>query len=141
MNEWVGIGNLAKEPEYKQGQKGPVCKFTVAINDGWGDKEEVNYIPVVTFGKTADNCARFLHKGHKVAVHGRIKTGSYENKQGQKVYTTDVVSAHVEFLTPKNQGGQPTYQQKPQQNQGFGQQQSFDPAGFGMTEEDMPSFM
>lgn len=138
MNEWIGIGNLTKEPEYKQGQKGPVCKFTVAINDGWGDKEEVNYIPVVTFGKTADNCARFLHKGHKVAVHGRIKTGSYENKQGQKVYTTDVVSAHVEFLTPK--ANDTTGTMTIQTGQTYGKSANA-PTGFGLTEEDMPGFM
>lgn len=141
MNEWVGIGNLAREPESRQGQTGLVCKFTVAINDGYGDKKETNYITVVTFGKTAENCVRFLHKGSKVAVHGRIKTGSYEKQDGTKVYTTEVISAHVEFLTPKGQGGQTQHQQTNQGGFGQPKQQSFDPAGFGMTEEDMPGFM
>ena len=100
-NMWIGIGNLTKDPEtrYSTGVNSmAICKFTVAINDGYGDKKEVNYIPVTVFGKQAENCERFLSKGRKVAVQGRIKTGSYE-KDGRKIYTTDVIANSVEFLS------------------------------------------
>lgn len=110
-NNWVGIGNLTKDPEvmYRQSDNSAICKFTVAINDGYGDKQHTSYIPVVAFGKTAENCQKYLSKGKKVAVTGRIQTGSYtSNKTGQTVYTTDIIANNVEFLTPANQ--------QPQQN-------------------------
>ena len=114
MNQVVLIGNLTRDPELRYstgGNQTAVCRFTVAVNDRkrnpqtqeWED--DVDFIPVVVFGKQAENCERFLAKGRKVAVSGRIKTGSYE-KDGQKRYTTDVIANSVEFLTPRNEGGQ-----------------------------------
>lgn len=100
MNNWTGIGNLTKDPElrYSTGEsQTAICRFTVAINNGYGDREEVSFIPVTTFGKTAENCEKYLAKGRKVAVQGRIKTGSYE-KDGRKVYTTDIIASRVEFI-------------------------------------------
>lgn len=109
MNNWHGIGNLTRDPElrYSTGEKQTaVCKFTVAINDGYGDKQQTNYIPVTVFGKQAESCEKYLSKGKKVAVSGRIQTGSYTNKEGNKVYTTDIIADRVEFLSPANGGGQ-----------------------------------
>ena len=100
MNIVTITGNLGKDPEYRESNTN-VCKFTVAVTDGYGEKQTTSWIPVVCFGKTADNCSKFLRKGSKVAVVGRIQTGSYE-KDGRKVYTTDVIADKVEFLSAKS---------------------------------------
>ena len=107
MNQVILIGNLVRDPEvrYTTGNnQTAVCNFSIAVNDGYGEKQYTSYIPIVAFGKSAENCGRFLAKGRKVAVHGRIQTGSYVNRDGQKVYTTEVIANSVEFLTPKDQG-------------------------------------
>lgn len=101
MNSVVLIGRLTKDPEVRYtGEQMAVASFTVAIDRPQrADKEKVTDFPRVTvFGKQAENCERFLKKGRLVAIEGRIQTGSYTNKDGQKVYTTDVVSNRVEFL-------------------------------------------
>lgn len=99
MNNWTGIGRLTKAPtvNYIADSQTCVCKFIVAIDDGWGEKKKTNFIPVTVFGKKAESCERFLTKGKLVGVQGKIQTGSYE-KNGQKVYTTDVIANDVEFL-------------------------------------------
>lgn len=101
MNSVVLIGRLTKDPEVRYtGEQMAVASFTVAIDRPQrADKEKVTDFPRVTvFGKQAENCERFLKKGRLVAIEGRIQTGSYTNKEGQKVYTTDVVANRVEFL-------------------------------------------
>lgn len=100
MNSVVLIGNLTRDPElrYSTGaNQTAVCRFTIAVNDGYGDKQRTSFIPIVVFNKSAENCDKFLAKGRKVAVQGRIQTGSYE-KDGRTVYTTDVIANSVEFL-------------------------------------------
>ena len=112
MNKVVIIGNLTKDPEtrYTTGENPTaVCRFTVAVNEKrknpetkqWEDAP--SFIPVTVFGKQGENCDKYLSKGSKAAVEGRIQTGSYTNKEGQKVYTTEVVASNVEFLSPKSE--------------------------------------
>ena len=106
MNQVNLIGNLTRDPEtrYSTGQnQTAVCRFTIAVNDRrrnqngeWEDNP--SFIPIVVFGKKAENCDKYLVKGSKVAVNGKIQTGSYTNKEGQKVYTTEVIASEVEFL-------------------------------------------
>lgn len=102
MNTVNLIGNLTREPEvrYNQNQLA-VAKFSIAINTGYGDKERVDYPTIVVFGKQAENCEKYLTKGSKVGITGRLQTGSYE-RDGQKIYTTDVVAERVEFLSTQN---------------------------------------
>jgi len=115
MNVVVLSGNLTKDPElrYSTGaNQTAICKFSIAVNDGFGDKKQTSFIPITVFGKAAENCENFLKKGSKVIVKGRIQTGSYE-KNGQKVYTTDVIADNyvgVEFLSTNADGGQKTAQ-------------------------------
>ena len=100
MNSVILIGNLTRDPElrYSTGaNQTAICRFSIAVNDGYGDNERTSFINIVVFGKQAENCDRYLAKGRKVAVNGRLQTGSYE-KNGQKIYTTDVVADRVEFL-------------------------------------------
>jgi len=106
MNRAVIIGNLTKDPELRTTPQGiSVCSFTVAINRGFGDKKDVDYIPVVTWRGLADNCARFLAKGRKVGVSGRIQVRSYDANNGERRYVTEIVADDVEFLSPKGEGG------------------------------------
>ena len=135
MNNVSLIGRLTRDPEvrYTAGTQMAVAKFTVAIDDGFGEKKRTNFIPVTVFGKTAENCEKYLAKGRLVGVQGKIQTGSYTNKDGATVYTTDVVADRVEFLEwgERNERGS-----SPRQS-GMG---GFDaaPEGFSAIDEDIP---
>lgn len=112
MNRVELIGNLTKDVElrYTTSQK-PIAKFTLAVNDRrfnqqtqeWEDNP--SFIPIVVFGKQAENCERYLSKGKKAGVSGRIQTGSYQHRDGYTVYTTDVIADNVDFLSPSGQQG------------------------------------
>ena len=99
MNSVILIGRLVREPELKTGDMS-VCKFTIAIDRPVrsGQEKQADFPRIVCFGKTAENCEKYLSKGKQVAVEGRIQTGSYDDKNGNKVYTTDVIANRVEFL-------------------------------------------
>ena len=105
MNSVVLIGRLTRDPEvrYTAGTQMAVCTFTVAIDRPVraGGEKQTDFPRVTVFGKQAENCERFLAKGRLVGVQGRIQTGSYTNRDGQKVYTTDVVAEEVEFAESK----------------------------------------
>lgn len=108
MNISVIIGRLTKDPElrYTTGQnQTAVCNFTLAV-DRIG--EGTDFITCVAFGKTAENIGKFMSKGRQLAVRGHIQTGSYENKDGRKVYTTDVIVERAKFIDGKSQGEQQT---------------------------------
>ena len=96
------IGRLTKDPEvrYTSGTQMAVCTFTLAIDRPVkaGAEKQTDFPRVTVFGKQAENCERFLSKGRLVAVQGRLQTGSYTDKNGNTVYTTDVVADRVEFL-------------------------------------------
>ncbi len=102
MNSVVLIGRITRDPEvrYTSGTQTAVCTFTVAIDRPVkkDEKKQADFPRVICFGKQAENCERFLAKGRLVGVQGRLQTGSYTNKDGATVYTTDVVADRVEFL-------------------------------------------
>lgn len=99
MNNVILIGRLTEDPElgYTQSQKA-MCRFTLAVDR---TKEGADFIRIVAWDRQAENINRYLHKGSKCAVNGRIQTGSYKDKDGKTVYTTDVVATNVEFLDSK----------------------------------------
>lgn len=98
MNKVILIGRLTKDPEVRYtGDNMAVASFTVAI-DRQSKEKKTDFPRVTVFGKQAENCERFLKKGRLVGVEGSIATGSYEDKDGKKVYTTDVSASRVEFL-------------------------------------------
>lgn len=97
MNKVIEIGRLAKDPEVRQGNT-LVARFTLAV-DRRGDG--VDFINCVAFGKTAEFLEKYFKKGMRLAIEGRIQTGSYKNKEGKTVYTTDVVAEHAEFVESK----------------------------------------
>ena len=96
------IGRLTRDPEvrYTSSTQTAVCQFTLAIDRPVkaGAEKQTDFPRVTVFGKQAENCERFLSKGRLVAVQGRLQTGSYTDKNGNTVYTTDVVADRVEFL-------------------------------------------
>jgi single-strand DNA-binding protein len=101
MNQVILIGRLTRDPEVRYtGDQMAITSFTVAIDRPVrADREKQADFPRVTvFGKQAENCEKYLAKGRMVAVQGRIQTGSYKNKEGATVYTTDVVADRVEFI-------------------------------------------
>lgn len=109
MNQVNLIGNLTKDVELRYTtNQNAIARFTLAVNDRrknpqtgeWEDNP--SFIPVVVFGKQAENAERFLSKGSKAGVTGRIQTGSYE-KDGQRIYTTDVIATNVEYLNSRPQ--------------------------------------
>lgn len=105
MNKVIEIGRLGRDPELTYGgahKDTAICKFTMAVDR---PTEGTDWIRIIAFGKQAENCNKYLKKGSMVAVDGRIQTGSYDGKDGKKVYTTDVVANRVEFLTKPNSGG------------------------------------
>lgn len=97
MNAWVGIGRLVRDPEVRYTQSGKaVCRFTLAIDDGWGEKKKTYFIPVTCWEKLAEACGNNLVKGQKVAVMGTLTQRTYE-QNGEKRYAYEVVAREVEF--------------------------------------------
>ena len=108
MNKVILMGRLTRDPDvrYSQGEKAmAIARFTLAVDRRRSTKEgeqSADFISCVAFDKSAEFAEKYLKQGTKVAVVGRIQTGSYTNKDGQKVYTTDVVIEECEFAESKN---------------------------------------
>lgn len=98
MNNVTLMGRLTRDPELKYSQAGKAyCRFTVAINREF-NREEADFINCLAFGKIAETIAEYLKKGRRMALQGRIQTGSYQNNNGDTVYTTEVVADRFEFV-------------------------------------------
>lgn len=106
MNKVILMGRLTRDPEvrYSQGEQATaVARYTLAVDRrGRSQENSADYIQCVAFGKAAEFAERYLHKGTKIVLTGRIQTGSYTNKDGQRVYTTDIVAEDQEFAESKN---------------------------------------
>lgn len=112
MNEVNLVGRLTRDTEirYIATSQTAVCTFTIAVDrppsrDGQNNGPTADFIRITVFGKAGENCSKFLSKGREVALNGRIQTGSYKDKDGKTVYTTDVIANRVEFIGRSN-GGQ-----------------------------------
>ena len=107
MNKVILMGRLTRNPDvrYSQGEKATcVARYTLAVNRRFrreGD-QDADFINCVAFGRSAEFAEKYLHQGTKIVVTGRIQTGSYTNKDGQRVYTTDVVVEEQEFAESKS---------------------------------------
>ena len=110
MNKVVIIGRFTRDPEikYTTGENATAtARFSLAVNRRFKNKEgnyDADFINCVAFGKTAEFIEKYFTKGMAIGITGRIQTGSYTNKEGQKVYTTDVVVEETEFVESKNKG-------------------------------------
>lgn len=106
MNKVILMGRLTRDPEvrYSQGDNATaVARFTLAVDRRIKRDNEasVDYINCVSFGRSAEFAEKYFHKGTKIVIVGRIQTGSYTNKDGQKVYTTDIVIEEQDFAESK----------------------------------------
>ena len=110
MNKVIIIGRFTRDPElkYSTGENAnATARFSLAVNRRFKNKEgnyDADFINCVAFGKTAEFIEKYFTKGLAIGITGRIQTGSYTNKEGQKVYTTDVVVEETEFVESKNKG-------------------------------------
>lgn len=107
MNKVILMGRLVRDPEirYSQGENSTaVARYTLAVDRRFkreGD-QGADFISCIAFGKSGEFAEKYLHRGIKIVISGRIQTGSYTNKEGRKVYTTDVVVEEQEFAESKN---------------------------------------
>lgn len=111
LNRAVLVGRLTKDPELRSTPNGlNVGTFTLAVNRAFTNAQgerEADFINVVVFKKQAENVKNYLSKGSLAGVDGRLQTRSYDNKDGQRVFVTEVVADSVQFLEPKNNNQQP----------------------------------
>lgn len=117
MNKVILIGRLTRNPEVRysnlqNGEQMAIARYTIAVDRRFvkkgGNEQTADFISCIAFGKQGEFAEKYLKQGTKIAVTGRIQTGSYTNKDGQKVYTTDVVVEECEFAESKNTTSQPT---------------------------------
>lgn len=105
MNKIILVGRLTKDPELSATQNSSYVRFNLAVDRRFkmdGDEVTADFPSCIAWGKTAEFIDKYFHKGMKLGLVGRIQTGSYTNRDGQKVYTTDVVAEEVEFVESKN---------------------------------------
>ena len=111
VNKVILIGNLGRDPELRYTQTGQaVANFTLATSDRWNDRdgnaqERTEWHRIVVWAKQAENCAQYLSKGRSVYVEGRIQTREWEDKEGNKRHTTEIVAQNVRFLGGPRGGG------------------------------------
>ena len=110
MNQVIVMGRVTRDIELKNTQSGmATVRFNIAVDRGKdkeGNDRGADFPNIVAFGNTAESIAKYTGKGLRVAVMGRIKTGSYDDKEGRKVYTTDIVADRVKYIDWKDNGGQ-----------------------------------
>jgi len=111
VNKAILVGNLGRDPELRYTQNGQaVVNFTLATSENWTDKsgervERTEWHRIVVWGKTGEMCAQYLSKGRTVYVEGRIQTREWEDKDGNKRYTTEINAQTVNFIGPRTGGG------------------------------------
>lgn len=141
LNKAMIIGNLGSDPELRYTQSGqPVANFNIATNERWTDKsgaqqERTEWHKVVVWGKQAENCDKYLSKGRQVFVEGRIQTRDWEDRDGNKRYTTEIVAQTVQFLSGGSGGGGGNYSGPPSQDSGPSAEENFDQS---FNDDDIP---
>ena len=128
INRVVMVGRMTRDPELRRtGSGNAVTSFTLAVNRTFktNDEQQADYIPCVVWNKAAENVEKYCSKGSLVGVEGRLRSRSYDNAQGQKVFVVEVVCDSVQFLETKSKDKHATQsqytQQEPVQNNSFDQ--------------------
>lgn len=110
VNKVILVGNLGKDPEVRYTPSGmAVCNFSIATTENWKDKEgakqdKTEWHKIVTFGKLAEICGEYLAKGKQVYIEGRLQTRAWDDKSGNKRYTTEIVANVMQMLGHKDSG-------------------------------------
>jgi single-strand DNA-binding protein len=143
VNKVILIGNLGRDPELRYTQGGQaVASFSIATTESFTKKtgerdERTEWHRIVAWGRTAELCAQYLAKGRTVYIEGRLQTREWENKEGQKQRTTEVVAQTVQFLGgPRGQGGAPA---REGEAQGTGPAREGDAQGAGPSFDEGPA--
>ena len=111
VNKAILVGNLGKDPEVRfTGTGRAVCKFSLATTTSWNDndgqrQERTEWHNIIVWGKQGENCGKFLSKGRQVFVEGEIRSRSYDDKDGNKRYMTEIIAQQVRFLGGGSGGG------------------------------------
>lgn len=127
VNKVILLGRLGQDPELRQTGTGkPVCKLSMATSEKWNDQfgqkqERTEWHAVIVWGKLAELCNQYLQKGRECFVEGRLQTRQWEDKEGMKRYTTEVVATTVQFIGSAPQNGQQNQQGRRQQGQQYNQ--------------------
>lgn len=124
MNLFIGTGNITKDLELRSttGSKS-VCSFTIAINHGYGDKKQTDYVDCVAWDKAAESLCKHMAKGKKVTVTGRLQKRSYDAPDGSKRYVTEIVCSDIEYLSPMGEA-----------------KETYDPKGIGLFGDEQGDF-
>lgn len=129
MNKVILMGRLTRDPDIRYSQAAEplaIARYTLAVDrrfqrrDNSGNEQTADFISCVAFGKNGEFAEKYLKQGTKIAITGRIQTGSYTNKDGNKVYTTEVVVEEQEFAESKGSGSGSSQQNVPQQSPDVG---------------------
>jgi single-strand DNA-binding protein len=127
INKVILIGNLGQNPEVKHSASGQaICNLSIATNESWTDKngqkqEKTEWHRVVAFGKLAELCGQYLQKGRQAYIEGKLQTRSWQDKENQTRYTTEVVAQTVQFLGGNAGAGRSTeYGNSSYGNQNYG---------------------
>lgn len=116
LNRIVLIGRLTKDVDLRSTQNGTsVATFTLAVDRAFGEKKETDFIPIVVWKAQAEKCAKYLGKGKLAAVDGRLQIRTYEDSEGKKRTTAEVVADIVRFLSPKGDAVIDTYAEHEQE--------------------------
>ena len=123
MNKVFLMGNIGKDIDIKYSNEMPIARFSLAVKRKFAreGEQDTDWFNIVCFNKLAQFCEKYLHKGSRIIVIGRITTGSYTDKDGNKRYTTDIIADEIEFAQSKKED-QETQQDAPKeapQNDGF----------------------
>src|SRR5574344_1089769 len=121
MNKWCGTGRLTRDPELRQAGETAVAKFSIAVQrDFKRDGEpDADFLNCTVFGKRAETLSKYFTKGMKIEITGRIQTGNYTNKDGVKVYTTDIMVESFGFAESKQNGNSGGQSQQASGSDGF----------------------
>lgn len=143
INKVILVGRLGADPEVKSvGQAQTVARLSLATSETWLDKsgqkqERTEWHRIVVWGKQAENCGKHLSKGRQIYVEGRLQTRSWEDQQGQKKYTTEIVANTIQYLgsagAERSQGGGAT-----SSGDGYGGNQDFGPEPSFGAEDEIP---
>lgn len=104
INKVILMGRLTKDPELRRtGNQTPVCTFSIAVDNGYGDNKHTDFINCVAWNKTAEFVSNYFTKGKMIIVIGRISTRSWETQDGKKAYATEVTASEVSFGESKSE--------------------------------------
>lgn len=118
MNKWIGVGRATADPEIRYSQNDnsiAVARYTLAVDRKYTESDgsrRADFIRIVAFGKSAEFAEKYIKKGVKMMITGRIQTDSYTNKDGVRVYTTDIIAEEQEFCESKKSSEAATEQPK-----------------------------